>query len=217
MSDDPETRRQIAALAHGTRPLLVCDVDDVVLEFLRPFIARLGTLGLTLRFDSFRLHGNIRDGQTGDALAADKVTALIDDFFAEQDGWQEPVEGAIAALQTLHAGADIVLLTAMPHRHFDRRAAHLASRGIPYPLITTEMAKGPAVAALRGRQDRPVAFIDDIAANHKSVAQAVPDAGLVHISAYRDIVPALPPIPEGVHDARDWPAAKARIAAHLGL
>ncbi|GLS38789.1 hypothetical protein GCM10010869_43860 [Mesorhizobium tianshanense] len=34
MSDDPETARQIEELAADDRPLLVLDVDDVVLEFI---------------------------------------------------------------------------------------------------------------------------------------------------------------------------------------
>ena len=61
MSDDPETARQIAELARDDRPLLVLDVDEVVLEFIRPFTGYLGTLGLELQPDSFRLHGNIVD------------------------------------------------------------------------------------------------------------------------------------------------------------
>ena len=36
MSDDPETARQIEELSADDRPLLVLDVDDVVLEFIRP-------------------------------------------------------------------------------------------------------------------------------------------------------------------------------------
>ena len=37
MSDDPETARQIAELSRDARPLLVLDVDEVMLEFVRPF------------------------------------------------------------------------------------------------------------------------------------------------------------------------------------
>ena len=41
MSDDPETLRQIEELAADDRPLLVLDVDDVVLEFIRQFAPHL--------------------------------------------------------------------------------------------------------------------------------------------------------------------------------
>ena len=45
---------------------------------------------------------------------------------------------------------EIVLLTAMPHKHRATRRAHLDALGLTYPLLTTEMAKGPALARLRG-------------------------------------------------------------------
>ena len=46
MSDDPETARQIAELARDMRPLLVLDVDEVLLEFVNPFIGFLGSRAL---------------------------------------------------------------------------------------------------------------------------------------------------------------------------
>ena len=38
MTIDPETLRQIEELSHDDRPLLVLDVDDVLLDFARPFL-----------------------------------------------------------------------------------------------------------------------------------------------------------------------------------
>ena len=65
MSDDPETARQIAELSRDTRPLLVLDVDEVVVEFIRPFVGFLGSNGLKFDTFSFRLHGNISDVASG--------------------------------------------------------------------------------------------------------------------------------------------------------
>ncbi len=50
----------LASLAASTRPLLVCDVDEVILEFLDPFHAYLESVEHRLHPDSFRLHGNVR-------------------------------------------------------------------------------------------------------------------------------------------------------------
>lgn len=217
MSDDPETARQIAALATGTRPLLVCDVDDVLLEFVRPFMAWLETQGMELRADSFRLVGNIRARSTGEVVAPDQVGTLLAGFFDAQADWQEPTADALDTLGALQDDIDIVLLTAMPHRHYGARMTALERHGIAYPLITTEMAKGPAVKALRGAPERPVAFIDDIPHNHVSVAQDVPDAGRVHLAAHAGLAALMPPLPDGVHKARDWPHAGELIAELLAL
>ena len=43
----------------SNRPLVVCDIDEVVLEFLTPFRNFLRASGLDLLPRSFRLHGNI--------------------------------------------------------------------------------------------------------------------------------------------------------------
>lgn len=216
MSDDPETARQIAALACSSRPLMVCDVDEVLLEFVHPLTGWLETQGFELRTDSFRLTGNIRKRDTGQAAPQETVSALLDGFYQVQRQWQQPVDGALETLGTLQEQTDIVLLTAMPHRHLDARKALLADHDITYPLISTEMAKGPAVRALRGGA-RPVAFIDDLATNHLSVARDVPDAGRIHLMAHRELRAVMPPLPDGVHSARDWPHAGELLAELLGL
>jgi hypothetical protein len=217
VSDDPETLRQIGLIARGTRPLIVCDVDEVVLEFIAPFQAWLGEQGLLLRTDTFRLHGNIVARDTLVACDNAAVGALIEAYFDCHDDWQRPVDGAADALSRLARDADIVLLTALPHRHRARRQALLARLAIPFPLVTTERAKGPAVLALRGDRDRPVAFIDDIAHNHASVAQCVPGAALIHFMAFAALRAVMPPLPAGVLIAADWRHIRALTAAHFGL
>ncbi len=96
MSDDPETARQIAELARDTRPLLVLDVDEVLLEFVRPFTGFLNARKLDLKTTSFRLHGNIVELASGTALANERVTELLAEFFDVQGEWQTAAERARA-------------------------------------------------------------------------------------------------------------------------
>lgn len=217
MSDDPETARQIDELSRDPRPLLVCDIDEVVLEFVQPFINFLNAQQLHLKTDSFRLHGNVVEHDTGVIVEPERVSTLLDDFFAVQDDWQTPVEGASECLERLSAEAEIVLLTAMPHRYHDRRRALLDKLVFPYPLLTTETAKGPAIHRLRGETGRPVAFVDDIPHNLLSVQKAVPDAGLIHLMAFSELVQHLPPLPAEITMADNWQDAATVIAGGLGL
>lgn len=217
MSDDPETARQIDELSRDTRPLLVCDIDEVILEFVRPFIGFLNARQLHLKTDSFRLHGNVVEQESGAVVEPEQVSALLEDFFAAQEDWQTAVEGASDCLRRLSSGAEIVMLTAMPHRHRDRRRGLLDRLSFPYPLLTTEAAKGPAIRRLRGDSDRPVVFVDDIPHNLVSVQKSVPDAGLVHLMAFSELVPLMPPLPAGITMAENWGDAEATIAGGLGL
>lgn len=217
MSIDPETLRQIEELSRDERPLLVLDVDDVVLDFIRPFPRYLERQGFRLKLDTFRLHGNVFEIGSGQPAEAARVSELIDAFFGVQTDWQTVVDGAADAIARIAADAEIVLLTAMPHRHRATRRSHLDRLGLPYPLLTTEMAKGPAIDRLRGETRRPVAFVDDIPRNLASAREWVADAHLFHLMADNSLRALLPPPPEGVTVVADWREAGDRIAAALGV
>lgn len=217
MSDDPETARQIEELAADDRPLLVLDVDDVVLEFIRPFPHFLKSRGFELTLASFRLTGNIAEQGSGRLIEQPEVTTLLADFFDAQADWQSITDGAAEALATFGDRAEIILLTAMPHKHRGVRRAHLDALGLNYPLLTTEMAKGPAVAKLRGRKGRPVAFVDDQPHNLASVRHSVADAHLFHLMADNSLRAFLPPVPDGIVSVEDWRVAAPKIAAALAL
>jgi len=217
MSDDPETARQIAELSSDDRPLLVLDVDDVLLEFLRVFPNFLDQRGFELKLRTFRLTGNIIDKVTGEEADAARVTDLIDGFFGGQADWQPLTEGAADALASFGSDVEIVLLTAMPHRHRNTRRAHLEALGLTYPLLTTEAPKGPAVRRLRGETNRPVAFVDDIPHNLVSVRRAVPDAHVFHMMGDPDVRAMLDPLENGMHHVVSWADAAPRIAEVLGI
>lgn len=217
MSDDPETLRQIEELSSDDRPLLVLDVDDVLLEFIRPFPKFLEARGFSLTMASFRLTGNIAEKATGRLVEQPEVTALLDEFFLGQAEWQTLTDGAVEALATFAGKVEIVLLTAMYHRHRDTRRAHLDALGLHYPLLTTEMAKGPAVAKLRGDSGRPVAFVDDQPSNLLSVGYLLPDAHLFHLMADNSLRAFLPPLPDRIAVVQDWHEATPKIARVLGI
>jgi hypothetical protein len=217
MSDDPETARQIEELADDDRPLLVLDVDDVVLEFIRPFPNFLKSRGFGLTLASFRLTGNIAETASGRLIEQPEVTALLGEFFDAQADWQSITDGAAEALAMLGGRAEIVLLTAMPHKHRAVRRAHLDALGLPYPLLTTEMAKGPAVAKLRGNKGRPAAFVDDQPSNLVSARNSVADVHLFHLMADNSLRAFLPPMPNDIAVVDNWRDAAPKIAAALGL
>lgn len=215
MTIDPETLRQIEELSHDSRPLLVSDVDEVVLGFVDPFIRFLDAGGYAFSTQSFRLTGNVIDKANGEKVSPERTGALLEEFFVAQADWQTAADGAVAALARLSADIEIVLLTAMPHRHHATRRAHLESLGIPFPLLTTEMAKGPALARLRGETARPVAFVDDLPPNLLSVRESVADVHLFHLMDNAAMRALLPPLPEGIRALADWREAETAIRAAL--
>ena len=201
MTLDPHTVTLLRDVRLEPGPLFVCDVDEVILAFLQPYRAFLIANGMALGDEAFRLHGNVRFAD-GTLVPDAKVTDDIDRFFTEQATWQNLVEGATEGLARMAERGNVLLLTAMWHRHLDARRAHLDALGITYPLVTTEGSKGRAIAHVAS--DRPVVFIDDMPYNHDDMIEHVPHATTVHFMADETLLPLLPPLPERTARAYSW-------------
>ncbi len=208
----------MTALDHvllGDRPLVVCDVDDVVLHFIGPFQSYLDSLGHRLLPRSFKLHGNIVSAADEAPLCDVSVTAVIAGFFDQQERWQKADPDAGEALRMLATRADVVFLTAMPPIYHEQRRRLLDSLGLHYPLISSREPKGPLVARLHAGRAQPVAFIDDMAYNLVSVQEHVPECLLVHIVPQSDIHQFAPPTPAEAKRAEDWSHVQSVIQSHF--
>ena len=211
----PEDLSDFAWIARSDRPLIVCDVDEVALEFVSPFIAYLEANGMELRPTSFRLHGNVFSRESGAVVERERVAQTIQSFFTEQDRWQRPVTDAAESLAALEEHADIVFMTAMPPVHFATRRSLLDAHGMPYPMIATEDAKGTVLHLIHGDRQTPVVFIDDIFTNLHSVRDKLPNALLVHLMANRQFRALAPHPGDNVATPADWREARDIIRAFL--
>jgi uncharacterized HAD superfamily protein len=207
----------LSELRGSRKPLIICDIDEVILEFLDPFQAYLNSIDFRLHADSFRLSGNIRRLADGVCASEEEIEAFQEAFFASQHKWQKPARNAKIVLDRLKQQADIVFLTAMPPRHEAVRRALLDSHEFHFPMIATEEAKGPVAASLIGERGVPAVFIDDIFTNLHSVRTHAPQCLLINLMA-NDAFRALAPDPgERVEKARDWDHASELIQAHFKL
>lgn len=211
-----ETPLDLSHVTLTDRALIVCDIDEVVLEFLTPFRNYLRAMDHDLLPRSFRLHGNIVHTVTGSLMAEEDVSQQLERFFSLQGTWQTPAERAIDTLADLSRDADIVFLTAMPPRHTDVRRALLDSHGLCYPLLATEAPKGPVVKRLHDARDVPVVFLDDILRNLHSVREHAPECLLVNLMANIEFRRMAPDPGDGILKAEGWEDAARLIRAHLG-
>ncbi len=204
------------------RPLVVVDVDEVVLAFVGPFSRFLEERGFRLHPRSYALGGNVTRAGGVEAVAGEVVQRLIADFFVAAVDDQPPVEGAIAALERLGAVADPVLLTNVPEAQAERRAAHLGALGLTAPMIANAGAKGPALARLTARaravggDDLPAVFIDDGPTQLASARGAVADLRLVQFVADPIWFALAPEIPGVWLRTRTWVEVEAAIAPLAG-
>ncbi|MBB3389646.1 hypothetical protein FHT82_002386 [Rhizobium sp. BK275] len=213
MNDSAEL--DISHIRLSDRPLIVCDVDDVVLQFIDPFQLYLKSLGHEFLPRSFRLHGNVVSLADGLALEDQHVSRLILEFFEAQESWQTPIDPVVSTLERLSDDADILFLTAMPPQFSAHRRRLLDRTGLTFPLLASEQPKGPIVQALHGGRDLPVVFIDDMARNLHSVKEHVSACLLIHLMPDSPVHRLAPAAAEDIKRARDWAHAAMLIDQHL--
>jgi hypothetical protein len=173
------------------RPLLICDADEVLVQFATTFESFIALQGWTLDLESFALHGNIKNA-SGDAASKEKISALIADFFETSVESCPAVAGAAEALAEIAKRADVLVLTNAPAAQRARREASLASLGMPYKVFANEGLKGKAVKELIADRKSPIAFVDDMPFHHTSVAEHAAHVHRLHLIAEPRLQALLP-------------------------
>jgi hypothetical protein len=211
------TRQQLAELTVDPKlPLIICDVDDVVVHFLRGFDAVLAKTGHVLEVNSFALTGNVFHRDTRHEMAADHLSKLIDDYFVEQTEHMEAIDGAIDSLLALSKGANVVMLTNLPHHARDKRISNLRGHGLPFPVITNSGPKGPAIKDLASRTAGPSVFVDDSPSFIKSSYETAPDVKIVHFLHDERFKRMHQPFDFVSHTTGEWDDARRHIQRVIG-
>jgi len=174
------TLAQLAAVELTGRPLVICDVDEVVVHFTRDFEEFLASRGLWLDTSSFALNGNVRQREDNRPVADSHVAGLIELFFLERTLHMAPIDGAVESLLDIGEAADVVLLTNLPHSAGEDRRRNLAGHGLAFPVITNSGPKGPAVHQLAALAGSTTVFIDDSPGFIASAFEHAPGVHLVH-------------------------------------
>lgn len=198
-------KRQIDALdLDRDRPLVICDVDEVVVHFLRSLEEHLDENGCWLDKSSFALNGNIRLKSNNEAVATQMVGELLYSCFDAKTHVMDAIEGAADALRQLEDMAEIVMLTNLPERYLDQRVQNLQGHGIHYPVVANSGHKGPAVEALINGSEHHVVFIDDSPNNIASVHKWCPRTHLIHFIQDRNFARHVTSIDEVALRTDNW-------------
>ena len=176
-----QTLGQLEGLTFTRRPLVICDVDEVIVHFTRDFEHYIAAEDLWLDAASFALSGNIKSRITNEPAPDHRVADLVNRFFDERTRHMQPIDGAVDSLLSFARTADVVLLTNLPHSAGDHRRANLAGHGLDFPVVTNSGPKGPAIREIVTRAGKPdCVFIDDSPGFIASAYEHAPDIHLVH-------------------------------------
>lgn len=197
------------------RPLIVCDADEVLLQFLAGLEAFLPNQGHRLELTSYALTGNIRRLADGEAVSQEEVSALLKAFYATGGLELDVVPGAADALNALAEHAQIVILTNVTPEAAAGRSANLSRHGIEFPVLSNSGGKGKRVRTMAESLGAPVFFIDDIPFHHDDVAKAWPDTNHIHFVADPRLFRFSIPSDRARLFTSSWPEAAAHILETL--
>lgn len=198
------------------RPLIICDADEVLLQFVAGLERFLERQGCYLDLASFAIHGNVKRRDTNEPVANADVTQMLDAFFAIETRDMIVVPGAADALATLSERAQIIILSNLPESAREARHANLTAHGIPYPVMAGSGPKGIVVKRIIENFHRPVVFVDDLPPHLTSVAQETPHVHRLHFVADKRLAKLLPPAKDAHRRIDAWPEARAWIESVIG-
>jgi hypothetical protein len=196
-----------------TRPLLICDCDEVLLHMVRHF----GTWVGETHDIEFTLNGSdftqaMRRRADNSTLEREEMWGLIQGFFPAEMGRQTLVPHAREALLALSEQADIVILTNLQEECRLPRIEQLAAFGIDHRVECNQGGKGEPVARLVVEHGASVTvFIDDLAVHHDSVARHAPQVHRLQMISEPDLARVMPPAPAAHARIDDWPTAQGWI------
>lgn len=179
-----------------SRPLLVSDCDDVLLHFAPHFSEWVAeAYGFSFSLDVPSFAGALRD-ETGAEVTRERAWELLDTFFDREMHRQQLVAGALDALRTIGAEADIVILTNIGDQYRANRIAQLERFDIRHRVLCNQGGKGrPVVELIDEMQPSATVFVDDLPVHHESVAKHAPDVWRLHMIAEPRIAAITPPAP----------------------
>ncbi|MEM8843222.1 MAG: hypothetical protein AAGD47_15760 [Pseudomonadota bacterium] len=199
------------------RPLIAVDADEVLVllaAHLKQFLARHQ---IDMRLTEYRLEGTMFPHGEEYPLSFEESIQWIDRFFEEEVLHQQALPGAAAALKSLSAVAQIIVLTNVPAHGGAKRVENLKGLGIPYPVVVNSGGKGAALAWLADRVAAPLVFIDDSPRQIKSAKDAVPDLIAIHFAGAAMVERLIPDCAEADHRVSSWADCDKLICRLLGV
>ena len=198
------------------RPLLISDCDDVLLHFAPHFAEWVAEAhGFSFSLDVPAFAGALRDDK-GEEVTRERAFALLDHFFDREMHRQQLVAGALDALRTIGAEAEIVILTNIGDQYRANRIAQLEKFDIRHRVLCNQGGKGrPVVELIAEMKPRATVFVDDLPVHHESVAKHAPGVWRLHMVAEPRVAAITPPAPHAHARIDAWNAALPWILKRL--
>ena len=157
-------------LSNKNKPLIVCDADEVIFDFMNSFERYLQSNSLHFSWKSYALNGNILNNNNK-AIDKDEVHNIINNFFKNKTVSMELVNGAKTSLHKLAESFNILILSNIPFEFYKKRKIALKKYDLNFPFFANKGPKGKTLDYISQIHKGNIWFIDDSPYQIKSVKQ----------------------------------------------
>ena len=158
-------------LLNNNNPLLVCDADEVIFDFMTSFESYLNRQNLFFSWNSYALEGNILDKNKKE-IHKDFIKEIINDFFKANTATMDLMNGAKKSIKKLSSTFNIIVLSNIPYDFYDDRLKALKKNNLNFPFYANKGPKGKIMKKIALEFKNNIWFIDDSPFQIKSVQLA---------------------------------------------
>lgn len=159
------------SLLNNNKPLLVCDADEVIFDFMTSFEGYLNSQNLFFSWNSYALEGNILDKNKKE-IHKDFIKEIINDFFKVNTVTMNLMNGAKKSIKKLSSTFNIIVLSNIPFDFYDARLKALKKNNLNFPFYANKGPKGKVMKKIALEFKNNIWFIDDSPFQIKSVQLA---------------------------------------------
>ena len=186
------------------QPLVLIDADEVLVHFAVPFRNYLRQRGFGLELNGYTLHDAILDTESNFFVDSQTAQDLVVSFIKEETHRQPATEGAVESVHEISKSAQIIIISNVPRYAHKARLKNIQELNLPFPFVSNEGQKGPALKQICDQVKKPAVFIDDNASQIASAKKFVPDLYRFYFSGC-DLVRAQMPITDVyTHNPKSW-------------
>ena len=185
-------------------PLLICDADEVIFEFMESFDNYLELNDMYFSYESFKLNGNIFNKKNNIAINNIYIPSIISKFFEEYALKMPLIKGAKSALKKLSKVMNIIILSNIPKTYAANRIQCLNSNDMHYQLISNDGPKNIKCLELEKLTNKKVFFIDDLPNQISSVSSNCKNITTIHFLQNKKLLKIVPEVKNCAYKANNW-------------
>ena len=185
-------------------PLLICDADEVIFEFMENFDNYLQLNDMYFSYESFKLNGNIFNKKNNIAINNIYIPSIISKFFEEYALKMPLIKGAKSALKKLSKVMNIVILSNIPKTYAANRIQCLNNNDMYYQLISNDGSKNIKCLELAKLTNKKVFFVDDLPNQISSVSSYCKNITTIHFLQNKKLLKIVPEVKNCAYKANNW-------------